>query len=84
VNLRLPFLVAAALAGANALYSVFVLPESRRGDRTTSIAWRVANPVSSIAAVLGRPALRHLATALLLSDTPRMTNQVTWTLVMIT
>jgi len=83
VNLRLPFLAAAALAGANALYGVFVLPESRGGDRTTSIAWRVANPFSSIAAMVRRPALAHLAVARLLGDIARMTNQVTWTFVMI-
>jgi DHA1 family tetracycline resistance protein-like MFS transporter len=83
VNLRLPFLVAAALAGANALYGAFVLPESRPGDRTTSIAWRLANPFNSIAATLRRPALAHLAVARLLGDIARMANQVTWTFVMI-
>jgi DHA1 family tetracycline resistance protein-like MFS transporter len=82
VNLRLPFLVAAGLAAANALYGAFVLPESRHGDRTTSITWRVANPVSSIAAMARRPGLRHLTVARLLSDVARMTNQVTWTFVM--
>jgi DHA1 family tetracycline resistance protein-like MFS transporter len=83
VNLRLPFLVAAALAGANALYGAFVLPESRPGDRMTSIAWRLANPFSSITATLRRPALAHLAVARLLGDIARMANQVTWTFVMI-
>ena len=83
VNLRLPFLVAAILAGANALYGAFVLPESRPGDRTTSIAWRTANPVTSILAMFRRPGLAHLAAARLLGDIARMTNQVTWTFVMI-
>lgn len=83
VNLRLPFLVAAALAGANALYGGFVLPESRRGDRATSIAWRVANPFGSIAAMMRRPGLAHLALARLLGDVARMANQVTWTFVMV-
>lgn len=83
VSLRLPFLVAAVLAGANALYGALVLPESRPADRATSIAWRVANPVSSLATLARRPGLRHLAVARLLSDIARMTNQVTWTFVMI-
>jgi DHA1 family tetracycline resistance protein-like MFS transporter len=83
VNLRLPFLVAATLAVANALYGAFVLPESRAGDRATSIAWRVANPVSSIAAMARRPGLGRLVVARLLGDIARMTNQVTWTFVMI-
>jgi len=93
VNLRLPFLVAAALAGANALYGGFVLPESRHGDRATSVAWRAANPFGSIAALLApahgpsrtvrRPGLAHLAVARLLGDIARMANQVTWTFVMV-
>ena len=83
VNLRLPFLVAAALAGANALYGGFVLPESRRGDRATSLAWRVANPFGAIAGMVRRPGLAHLAVARLLGDVARMANQVTWTFVMV-
>lgn len=83
VNLRLPFLVAAALAGANALYGGFVLPESRRGDRATSLAWRVANPFGAIAGMVRRPGLAHLAVARLLGDIARMANQVTWTFVMV-
>ena len=83
VNLRLPFLLAATLAGANALYGAFVLPESRPGDRATSLAWRMANPISSIAAMTRRPGLGHLAVARLLADIARMTNQVTWTFVTI-
>lgn len=62
VNLRLPFLVAAALALANVLYGVFVLPESLPVERRQPFAWRGANPVASIRtlvadAVLGRLAL---------------------------
>lgn len=93
VNLRLPFLVAAAMAGANALYGGLVLPESRRGDRTTSLAWRVANPFGSIAALFApargaspavqRPGLGHLAAGRLLGDIARIANQVTWTFVMV-
>jgi DHA1 family tetracycline resistance protein-like MFS transporter len=83
VNLRLPFLVAAAMAAANALYGAFILPESRRGDRRTSIAWRVANPFSSIAAMMRRPGLAHLAVARLLSDIARIANQVTWAFAMV-
>ncbi|MET7397891.1 MFS transporter [Dactylosporangium sp. NPDC005572] len=83
VDLRLPFLVAAGLAGANALYGAFVLPESRPGDRTTSIAWTVANPVGAIAALARRPGLGRLTVSRLLSDVARMTNQVTWTFVVI-
>jgi DHA1 family tetracycline resistance protein-like MFS transporter len=83
VHPRLPFLAAAALAGANAVYGALLLPESRRGDRTTSLAWRVANPVAAIADLARRPGLGHLVAARLLSDVARMANQATWTFVMI-
>lgn len=49
VNLRLPFWAAAAVGLANSLYGYFVLPESLPADRrSTSIAWRRANPVGSL------------------------------------
>jgi DHA1 family tetracycline resistance protein-like MFS transporter len=83
VNIRLPFLVAAGLAGLNALYGAFVLPESRPGDRTTSLTFRTANPVSAILALARRPGLGRLTAARLLGDIGRMANQVTWTFVMV-
>jgi MFS transporter, DHA1 family, tetracycline resistance protein len=82
-NPRLPFLLAAALAAGNAVYGAFVLPESRPGDRTAAVGWRVANPVSSIVAIVRRPSLAHLAVARLLGDIARIANQVTWTFVMV-
>ncbi|GAA3454004.1 MFS transporter [Dactylosporangium matsuzakiense] len=80
---RLPFFAAAALAGVNALYGALVLPESRPGDRGTSLAWRVANPVGAILALARRPGLGHLTLARFLGDIARMANQCTWTFVMI-
>lgn len=41
---RAPFLLAAALNGLNALMAVFVLPESRPGDRGLRFEARVLNP----------------------------------------
>ncbi|GIF14008.1 hypothetical protein Ate01nite_40400 [Actinoplanes teichomyceticus] len=46
VDVRLPFLAAAALSFANAGYGRFVLPESRPGDRTTALTLRATNPVT--------------------------------------
>lgn len=62
INLRLPFLIAAALALVNVAYGVFVLPESLPPERRQPFAWRGANPVAAIRtlvadAVLGRLAL---------------------------
>jgi MFS transporter, DHA1 family, tetracycline resistance protein len=78
VDVRLPFYAAAGLAFANVAYGLLVLPESRRGDRTTPLTLRVANPVGALAAVLRRPVLGRLTLARFASDIARMTHQVTW------
>jgi MFS transporter, DHA1 family, tetracycline resistance protein len=82
VSLRLPFYAAAGLAFANALYGQLIVPESHAGDGRTSLRWRVANPVSTIAVLLRRPGLRHLTVSRLLSDVARVANQVVWVFVM--
>ncbi|HWD27527.1 MAG TPA: TCR/Tet family MFS transporter [Rhizomicrobium sp.] len=49
INLRLPFLAAAALTLVNALYGLFVVPESLpEHKRTTHFHWRRANPLGSL------------------------------------
>ncbi len=49
INIRLPFMVAAALALANGLYGFFILPESLPLDRRASrFEWRKANPIASL------------------------------------
>jgi DHA1 family tetracycline resistance protein-like MFS transporter len=45
---RLPFWVAAGLSLANALYGLFVLPESLPPERRSRFSWRQANPVGSL------------------------------------
>ena len=45
---RLPFWVAAGLSLTNALYGLFVLPESLPKDRRAAFSWRRANPVGSL------------------------------------
>lgn len=47
-ELRLPFLVAAVLAGCNVLYGWLVLPESLPAERRRPIEWRRANAFGSI------------------------------------
>ncbi|MDH5208115.1 MAG: MFS transporter [Burkholderiaceae bacterium] len=49
LDVRLPFFVAAALSLVNAAYGLFVLPESLPPERRKPIAWRKANPFSSLA-----------------------------------
>jgi DHA1 family tetracycline resistance protein-like MFS transporter len=48
VDLRLPFLVAGALALANATYGALVLPESLPPERRRHFSWRRANPIGSL------------------------------------
>jgi len=48
INPRLPFWIAAALSLLNAMYGLFVLPESLPPDSRVAFAWHRANPVGSI------------------------------------
>ncbi len=48
-NLRLPFYAAAGLCLVNAVYGLFVLPESLPAERrAASLPWRRANPLGSL------------------------------------
>ena len=48
VNPRLPFWCAAGLTLLNAMYGLFVLPESLPRERRRRFAWKRANPVGSL------------------------------------
>jgi DHA1 family tetracycline resistance protein-like MFS transporter len=63
VHLRLPFAVAAGLAGINLLYGLFVLPESLPRERRRAFAWRRANPVGSLGALTATEGGGRLALA---------------------
>ncbi|KPF79745.1 MFS transporter [alpha proteobacterium AAP81b] len=45
---RVPFMLAAGLAFANALYGLFVLPESLPPERRRAFDWRRANPLGTL------------------------------------
>ena len=62
-GLRLPFLAAALLAGANVLYALFVLPESLPPALRRPVQWRRANPVGSLRVIATDPAYARLAVA---------------------
>ncbi|MGL6042442.1 MAG: MFS transporter, partial [Sandaracinobacteroides sp.] len=64
VDSRLPFLLAAGLAGINILVGLFLLPESLPPEKRRPFDWRRANPVGSVRTLgsLGGP-LRRLAIA---------------------
>ncbi len=62
-GLRLPFLVAAGLAGVNVLYGAFVLPESLPQERRRAFLWSRANPVGMLHVVTADRAYARLAAA---------------------
>lgn len=61
ISPRLPFWVASGLSLANALYGLFLLPESLpRDKRTESFSWRRANPIGGLLVLAAKPALLGL------------------------
>ncbi|MDX3967191.1 MAG: TCR/Tet family MFS transporter [Bradyrhizobium sp.] len=48
IDPRLPFWASAALSFANALYGLFVLPESLAPDKRAPFRWRSANPIGAL------------------------------------
>ncbi len=66
VNPRLPFWVAGALSLANALYGMFLLPESLPKELRCPFSWSRANPVGGVKLLKGRPTLSRLAIVIFL------------------
>lgn len=60
-HLRAPFIVAATLALANAVYGLRVLPESLPVERRVPFDWRRANPVGALTLLRSHPGLLGLA-----------------------
>jgi DHA1 family tetracycline resistance protein-like MFS transporter len=69
VDPRLPFWVAAGLSLANAMYGLFVLPESLPPEkRTPSFSWRRANPVGAFRLLRSHQELWGLAGVAFISN----------------
>jgi MFS transporter, DHA1 family, tetracycline resistance protein len=66
INLRFPFWAAAALSLANAMYGLFVLPESLPKERRSKSAWHMANPLGSLTLLRSHRQLFGLATVMTL------------------
>ncbi len=58
---RLPFWIAAGLSLANAMYGLFILPESLPVERRGPFSWRRANPVGALALLRSKDGLTGLA-----------------------
>jgi DHA1 family tetracycline resistance protein-like MFS transporter len=61
INLRFPFWAAATLSLANALYGLFILPESLPPERRSKSAWHMANPLGSLNLLRSHPELAGLS-----------------------
>jgi MFS transporter, DHA1 family, tetracycline resistance protein len=79
VDVRLPFFVSAALAGANALYGLLVLRESLPLERRRRFQlWR-ANPMGALTALRRFPIVLPLCGVLVLMRIAHDANPATWT-----
>jgi DHA1 family tetracycline resistance protein-like MFS transporter len=60
LNVKFPFMAAAAFALINAIYGFFVLPESLAPENRRPFEWKKANPISSLKNLGKYPALAGL------------------------
>jgi DHA1 family tetracycline resistance protein-like MFS transporter len=68
VDPRLPFWVAAGLSLANAMYGLFILPESLPPEKRRPFEWRRANPLGSLKLLRSHPELSGMAVVMFLSN----------------
>ena len=61
IDPRLPFWAAAALSLGNAMYGMFVLPESLPEEKRAAFSWMRANPVGSLQLLRSYPGLLSLS-----------------------
>ena len=80
INLHLPFFVAGSLAIVNALYGIFVLPESLPPHRRTPIDWRKANPVASLKRLNDLHGVGPLVAVIGLASLAQFIMHTTWVL----
>lgn len=62
IDTRLPFWVAAGLTLLNAMYGLFILPESLSLEHREKFSWKRANPLGSLKLLRSHPELFRLAT----------------------
>ncbi|WP_158826121.1 TCR/Tet family MFS transporter [Mucilaginibacter lacusdianchii] len=63
IHIKLPFIIAAGLAFFNALYGLFVLPESLAPENRRPFQWKRANPIVSLRRLGLYPAITGLVSA---------------------
>src|SRR5476651_721307 len=68
-NVRLPFFVAAGLTLVNAMYGLFVLPESLAEEHRKPFSWKRASPMGSLRLLRSHHELFGLAAVIVLYST---------------
>lgn len=79
-GIRFPFVVAACLAFGNAMYGLFVLPESLDPAHRRPFSWARANPIGTLAALTKYPVVLGLAFTLFLMGVAQRALESTWVL----
>lgn len=80
IDLRLPFLVGAALALVNVIYGYFVLPESLPKEKRAPFQWRSANPLGALAFLRSDPQVLALSGVNFLSQLAHQIYPALWVL----
>jgi DHA1 family tetracycline resistance protein-like MFS transporter len=80
VNPRLPFWVAGGMSLLNAMYGMFVLPESLPAEHRGTFSWKRANPLGSLTLLRRHKELFGIGGVLLLSYLTQQSLQNTWVL----
>ena len=75
---RVPFFVAAVLAGVNVAYGAFVLPESLKPEKRRAFSWRRANPVGVARKIAAVPTVAWFFVALFLFDLAHFVYPAIW------
>ena len=80
ISLHLPFFVAGGLAVLNALYGIFVLPESLPPSRRTPVDWKKANPLTSLRQLRDLHGIGRLVGVIALAGLAQFILHTTWVL----
>lgn len=79
-SLHLPFVVAAGLATTNALYGLFVLPESLSLEHRRELNWSKANPIGALRELTRYPIVTSLAFAIFFVSLAQRGMESNWVL----
>ena len=80
IDVRLPFVVAGALAVVNWCYGFFVLPESLPLDKRRAFEWKRANPVAALRGLAALKGVGPLVAVIALSGLAQFMLHMVWVL----